>query len=87
MADKIVTDFKFFIHQQIRAREEIGVFLSKLEAAIAMMQNLDGFHDISEYFLYNYIWVLADLVEYAAEANRKNTEELAEYRLADVASS
>jgi hypothetical protein len=71
MADNRVSNFSFFINQQIQAQEKIESCLWKLEALINMAVTTDYFHDLSEIVLHNYFSIAEDLIGEAVKANQK----------------
>jgi hypothetical protein len=76
MAMISVSDFSSFINQQIKAQEQIGACLWRLEALIAVAVMTNDFYDLSESILHNYFLVAGDLIEEATKANQMSINKL-----------
>lgn len=76
MAIISVSNFSSFINQQIKAQEQIGVCLWRLEALIAVAVMTNDFYSLSESILHNYFTVVGALIEEAAKANQVSLNDL-----------
>lgn len=68
MALNSVYDFLLLINQQIQNREQLRVFLSKAEALVVVAMRGD-FLDNPSVIVYQYLWVLNELIEQASKLN------------------
>jgi hypothetical protein len=76
MAIFSLADFSSFINHQIKAQEQMGFYLWRLEALIAVAIMAGDFYDLPKNILHNYLSMASDLIEEAVKTNQLSLSEL-----------
>lgn len=79
MAAEILPHLLSLINQQIEAQEDLSDCLSKAEA-LAQVAVTPGFVELSEPVIYNYLWLLSDIVIQARNLNQQSLSTLLKQR-------